>query len=176
MKVLRRILETLGCVCSSAFNGVEGVTQFSQQFQPPYTNTFDIVASDLEMPLMNGLEAIRTIRSMEVKARAQADMHGNSQQHSNESNQSALSSPSSSPSPSPSPPPSVMPLHSNPPAPCYMLCISGNVRAEFVDAARECGADEYVGKPVSKDSLRAAITAARKKQQHWHEAQNNGTH
>jgi CheY-like chemotaxis protein len=50
------------------------------------------------------------------------------------------------------------------PPPCYIVCISGNVRSEFVDAAKEAGADEYLGKPFEKQALRNAINQARKKQ------------
>lgn len=131
------------CVCV-----LLGVAAFEGAFCPPYSGSFDMICTDLEMPLMNGLEAIRVIRAMEAKAQSTASP--------------IASSPESRPS-----------VRLELPPPCYMVCISGNVRSEFVDAARDSGADEYVGKPVSKDSLRTVIAAARRKQRAFKEAKIN---
>jgi len=58
------MLANLGHECVVAANGLEAVTRFSADRQG-----FHLVITDLEMPLMNGYEAIREIRRIEPGAR-----------------------------------------------------------------------------------------------------------
>jgi CheY-like chemotaxis protein len=47
--------------CITACNGLDAVQHLSQSFQAGHTLPFDLVISDVDMPLMNGLDLYRWI-------------------------------------------------------------------------------------------------------------------
>ena len=59
--VLSGYLKRLEIECDKANNGVEAITLFSND------NKYDIIWMDIKMPLMNGTDAMRKIRSMGFK-------------------------------------------------------------------------------------------------------------
>ncbi len=58
--VIELILEVVGAQVVSVADGLQAVEQFKQQ-------TFDVVLMDVQMPVMDGLTAIRAIRAYEVE-------------------------------------------------------------------------------------------------------------
>ncbi len=59
MRVTQALLETLGCEVAQARNGLEAVAAYREQ-------RFDLVLMDCQMPEMDGYEATRAMRQMEV--------------------------------------------------------------------------------------------------------------
>lgn len=60
MEISQYILEDAGAIVDQAWNGQEAVRRFSES-EP---GTFDCILMDVMMPLMNGLEATKTIRAL----------------------------------------------------------------------------------------------------------------
>ena len=58
---MKSVLEFRGCIVTIAANGKEAVEAFSESKE----NEFDLIITDLKMPVMDGFEAARMIRAME---------------------------------------------------------------------------------------------------------------
>ena len=59
--IMKSVLEFRGCIVTIAANGKEAVEAFSESKE----NEFDLIITDLKMPVMDGFEAARMIRAME---------------------------------------------------------------------------------------------------------------
>jgi len=200
-RVLMRALEHMQCRCEWAQNGLEGVTLFAAGRTSPHP--YDVVFSDIEMPIMGGLEA--TMRMRQIEREEGAALRGALTNGISAASAAAgstappLTLPATAavatpvpervfaspqlegqlvaaaaalttpladahlqPSPSRRATPPLQALHALPsPIRTYIACVSGNVRDEFVQAARQAGVDTYIGKPFTREGLAAALHAAR---------------
>lgn len=59
-EVAKRLLEKQGCLVTLANNGAEAVERFEQK-------RFDVIMMDMQMPIMNGIEATESIRAREMR-------------------------------------------------------------------------------------------------------------
>ena len=59
-EVARRLLEKRGCQVTLANNGAEALDRFEQ-------NRFDVILMDMQMPIMDGVEATEAIRARELR-------------------------------------------------------------------------------------------------------------
>jgi signal transduction histidine kinase/ActR/RegA family two-component response regulator len=89
-------------------NGAEAVDAFRRQ-------AFDLVLMDMQMPVMDGLDAVREVRALERARGGRATP---------------------------------------------IIMVTANARPEHMAASREAGADQHLGKPVTTQSLFAAIEEA----------------
>lgn len=62
-RVLRRLLNALGCTCDEVSNGAEAVSAVAAAPGQP----FDVILMDAEMPVLNGFQAARLIRAAEAR-------------------------------------------------------------------------------------------------------------
>lgn len=65
--ILRRIVRKLGFVTSEASNGLEGLEALTRARER--SKTFELVLVDWNMPEMNGLELVKTLRADEKFSR-----------------------------------------------------------------------------------------------------------
>ncbi|MDO4619695.1 MAG: response regulator [Lachnospiraceae bacterium] len=61
MEIARMMLERVGIEVETAANGREAVDRFAQE-----DGNFDLILMDIRMPVMDGIEAVRVIRMMDV--------------------------------------------------------------------------------------------------------------
>ena len=70
MELVKYILEDAGASVHPSYNGAQAVETFSSA--PP--GTYDVILTDIMMPVMDGYEAARSIRDMEMTRPDAADI------------------------------------------------------------------------------------------------------
>lgn len=105
--VIDSILRSLGIQATLLADGTQALRQVEEA-----PGDWDVIFMDCEMPLMDGYQATREIRTFE---------------------------------------------HDHDTAPCWIIALSAHATSDYVQQARDAGADDYLGKPVARLQVLEAL-------------------
>lgn len=122
LKMMNRVLKQAGCKVTQAMNGVEALAALQSN------GSFDVMIIDLHMPVLDGLETIRRVRSQEQKT-------GNLSSSSNNV-RSQLNSPGGRQ---------------------IIVGCSANGDEDTIKETLDAGADRFIVKPFNLDTFRQCL-------------------
>ena len=137
VKLCSMTLKKLGFVVATAENGAVAVTKVEEKIKKT-GKEFDLILMDIQMPVMDGLEATKKIRALEKSEKIPL---------SDGVTESTKSVP---------PPEAVENVNSNP-THQLIFGVSANSDQETIQEAFEAGVDDFLGKPFTMDALSSAF-------------------